>query len=55
VSRRRLRNSAMVALGLAIVLFLTTVPVLRWIALILVLASILGLTWTLFHPEGKDA
>jgi hypothetical protein len=55
VSRRRLRNLAMVALGLAIVLFLTTVPVLRWIALILVLASILVLTWTLFHPEGKDA
>jgi hypothetical protein len=55
VSRRRLRNLAMVALGLAIVLFLTTVPVLRWVALILVLASILVLTWTLFHPEGKDA
>jgi hypothetical protein len=45
----------MVALGLAIVLFVTAVPVLRWVALILVLASILVFTWTLFHPEGRDA
>jgi hypothetical protein len=55
VTRRRLRNSAIVAIGVAIVLFLTAVPALRWIALILVLASILVLTWTLFHPERRDA
>jgi hypothetical protein len=45
----------MIAIGLAIVLFSTTVPALRWIALILVLASIPVLTWTLFHRERRDA
>jgi hypothetical protein len=55
MSRRRLRNSAMIAIGLAIVLFVTTVPGLRWVALILVIASIAVLTWTAFHPERSDA
>jgi hypothetical protein len=45
----------MVALALAVVLFLTTVQVLQWIALILVLATIPVLLWTLFNPERRDA
>jgi hypothetical protein len=55
VTRRRLRIAAMVALALAVVLFLTTVQVLQWIALILVLATIPVLLWTLFNPERRDA
>ena len=55
MTRRRLRIAAMVAVGLAVVLFLTAVPALRWIALILVLASSPVLTWTQFHPERRDA
>jgi hypothetical protein len=54
VTRRRLRIAAMVALGLAIVLFLTTVQALQWVALILVLATIPVLLWTLFNPERRD-
>jgi hypothetical protein len=54
VTRRRLRIWAMVALALAIVLFVTTVQVLQWLALLLVLASILVLMWTLFTRERKD-
>ena len=46
---------ALAGLVLAVVLFLTTVPALQWIALILVLASLVVSTWTLFHPEGRDA
>jgi hypothetical protein len=55
VTRRRLRLAALAALVLAVVLFVTGVPALQWIALVLVLASILVSTWTLFHPEGRDA
>ena len=55
MTRRRLRIAAMVALGLAIVLFLTTVQALQWVALILVLATIPVLLWTLFSPERRDA
>jgi drug/metabolite transporter (DMT)-like permease len=55
VTRRRLRIAALAALLVAVVLFLTTVPALQWIALILVLASLVVSTWTLFHPEGRDA
>jgi hypothetical protein len=54
VTRRRLRIAAMVALGLAIVLFLSTVQALQWVALILVLATIPVLLWTLFNPERRD-
>jgi hypothetical protein len=45
----------MVALGLAVILFLTTVQALQWVALILVLATIPVLLWTLFNPERRDA
>jgi hypothetical protein len=55
VTRRRLRIYAMVALLLAVALFITTVPVLRWLALLLVLASIPVLLWTLWRSEGRDA
>jgi drug/metabolite transporter (DMT)-like permease len=55
VTRRRLRMAALAALGLAVVLFLTSVTALQWIALVLILASIVVSTWTLFHPEGRDA
>ena len=55
MTRRRLRIAAMVALALAVVLFLTTVQALQWIALILVLATIPVLLWTLFNPERRDA
>jgi hypothetical protein len=55
VTRRRLRIAALAALLVAVVLFLTTVPALQWIALVLVLASLVVSTWTLFHPEGRDA
>ena len=55
MTRRRLRIAAMVALGLAIVLFLTTVQALQWVALILVLATIPVLLWTFFNPERRDA
>jgi hypothetical protein len=48
VTRRRLRISAMVALVLALGLFLTTVTALQWIAVILVVGSTLVLTWTLW-------
>jgi hypothetical protein len=48
VTRRRLRISAMVALVVALGLFLTTVTALQWIAVILVVGSTLVLTWTLW-------
>jgi multidrug transporter EmrE-like cation transporter len=54
VTRRRLRTSAMVALVVALLLFVSTVQVLRWIAVVLVLASILVLTWTLFTAARRD-
>jgi hypothetical protein len=54
VTRRRLRIYAIVALALAIVLFVTTVQVLQWTAIVLVLASIVVLTWTLFTQGQRD-
>ncbi len=55
MTRRRLRIGGLAALVLAVVLFVTGVPALQWIALVLVLASIVVSTWTLFHPERGDA
>ena len=55
MTRRRLRIAALAGLVLAVGLFVTTVPALQWIALVLVLASLVVSTWTLFHPEGRDA
>jgi hypothetical protein len=55
VTRRRLRIAAMIALVLAVVLFLTTVQALQWVAVVLVLATIPVLMWTLFNPERRDA
>jgi multidrug transporter EmrE-like cation transporter len=54
VTRRRLRIWAMAGLVLAVILFVSTVQVLQWLALVLVLASILILTWTLFTTERGD-
>jgi len=48
VRRRRLRLSAMVALVVALGLFLTTVTALQWLAIFLVVASTLVLMWTLW-------
>jgi hypothetical protein len=48
VTRRRLRVYAMVGLVVALALFLTTVTVLQWIAIVLVVASTLVLMWTLW-------
>lgn len=46
--RRRLRLYAMLALLVALGLFLTTVTALQWIAIFLVVASTLVLIWTLW-------
>ena len=46
--RRRLRLYAMVALVVALGLFLTTVTALQWLAIVLVVASTLVLMWTLW-------
>jgi threonine/homoserine efflux transporter RhtA len=54
VTRRRLRVGALAALVLAVVLFLTMVTALQWVALVLVLASIVGSTWTLFNPGRRE-
>ena len=54
MTRRRLRIAAFVALVLAIILFVTTVQALQWIAVALVLATIPILLWTLFNPERRD-
>jgi hypothetical protein len=54
VTRRRLRIAALVALALAVVLFVTAVQALQWVAVILVLATIPVLMWTLFNPERRD-
>jgi hypothetical protein len=48
VTRRRLRLFAMAALVVAFGLFLTMVTGLQWIAVVLVLASIVVLMWTLW-------
>jgi len=54
VTRSRLRLWAIAALVLAFVLFVTTVQVLQWVALVLVFASIVVLTWTLFTGARGD-
>ena len=46
--RRRLRIYAMVALAVALGLFLTMIAALQWIAIFLVVASTLVLMWTLW-------
>ena len=48
MTRRRLRLYAVVALVVALALFLTMVTALQWIAVVLVLASIVVLIWTLW-------
>ena len=48
MTRRRLRLYAMLALVVAFGLFLTMVTALQWIAVVLVLASIVVLMWTLW-------
>jgi hypothetical protein len=48
VTRRRLRVYAMVALVVALGLFLSMVTALQWIAIFLVVASTLVLMWTLW-------
>jgi hypothetical protein len=53
VTRSRLRLYAMLALLVALGLFLTTVTVLQWIAIVLVVASTLVLMWTLW-TGGKE-
>jgi hypothetical protein len=55
VTRRRLRMYAIAALVVALVLFVTTVTVLQWIALFLVLASIVVLMWTLWTTGREEA
>jgi Flp pilus assembly protein TadB len=54
VTRRRLRIYAMLALLVALGLFLTTVTALQWIAIFLVVASTLVLMWTLW-TGGREA
>ena len=46
--RRRLRIYAMVALAVALGLFLTMIAALQWIAIFLVVVSTLVLMWTLW-------
>ena len=48
MTRRRVRLYAMLALVVAFGLFLTMVTALQWIAVVLVLASIVVLMWTLW-------
>jgi hypothetical protein len=55
VTRRRLRLYAFVALLAAVALFLTMVTVLQWLALALVLVSILVLMWTLWTSGREEA
>ena len=52
--KRRLRIGAMAAIALALALFVTGVVVLRWLAVVLVLATIPVLTWTLLRPSRGD-
>ena len=54
MTRSRLRIYAIVALVVALALFLTTVTVLQWIAVVLVVASTLVLMWTLW-TGGREA
>ena len=52
--RSRLRIYGISALVGAVALFLTMVTVLQWIAIVLVLASIVVLMWTLW-TGGREA
>ena len=54
MTRSRLRIYAMLALVVALALFLTTVTVLQWIAVVLVVASTVVLMWTLW-TGGREA
>ncbi len=54
MTRRLIRIYAMVALIVALGLFLTMVAALQWIAIFLVVASTLVLTWTLW-TGGREA
>ncbi len=54
MTTRRLRICAMVGLVVAIVFFVSTVQVLQWAAIVLVVASTLVLTWTLFTSARED-
>jgi hypothetical protein len=53
MTRSRLRLYAMLALLVALGLFLSTVTVLQWIAIVLVVASTLVLMWTLW-TSGRE-
>jgi hypothetical protein len=53
VSRSKLRIYGIAALVVAVALFLTMVTVLQWIAIVLVLASIVVLMWTLWTGGGE--
>ena len=55
MTTRRLRTYAVIALVAAIVLFVTMVQVLQWLAIALVLASIVVLMWTLFTSAREDS
>ena len=48
MSRSKLRIYGIAGLVVAVALFLTMVTVLQWIAIVLVLASIVVLMWTLW-------
>jgi len=54
VSRSKLRIYGIAGLVVAVALFLTMVTVLQWIAIVLVLASIVVLMWTLW-TGGREA
>ena len=54
MTRRQLRLYAMLALLVALGLFLTTVVVLQWFAVVLVVASTVVLMWTLW-TGGREA
>ena len=54
MSRSKLRIYGIAALVVAVALFLTMVTVLQWIAIVLVLASIVVLMWTLW-TGGREA
>ena len=54
MTRRRLRTYAMVALVVALGLFLTMVTALQWIGIFLVVASTHVLMWTLW-TGGREA
>ena len=54
MTRQRLRIYAMVALVVALGLFITMVTALQWIAVFLVVGSTLVLMWTLW-TGGREA